>query len=339
MMFMLRMKNQWLAMVVAATGLCASAQAATFTFTPPGSADLNDLDHNKFAMWAINDPSLSALLQDNNNYKITSATLKINNIYDWTREANDILYMRLLNDPSYNTVTTMATSTRIQTRTKQNGIWSSWSSGPWSGFGTPVVDPNNSSSQNSGVFYFIDNEGGGDNTRFFDDAPNGLVVSTKTTFPANTLSSVTTSGDGKTQTRTETDYRKVVTVNGTASASELLTTWTDQYDLGTKILNTKPAKPNDPFINPAGYVNPDAYKDFVYSFSSENLNWLSSYALNGLFGLAFDADCHYYNDGVSLTIQVDEIPHNPPVPDAGSCVWMLGCATAVLAGLRRKWLA
>lgn len=62
----------------------ASGGAATITFTPydgSGAADVFDLDHNKIYFWAI-DWTLPA------NEKIISATLTIDNIWNWDRNPN-----------------------------------------------------------------------------------------------------------------------------------------------------------------------------------------------------------------------------------------------------------
>ena len=67
--------------------------AASLTLSPTPS-NLGDLDHNQYYTWGINiayDPSL----------QIESAQLVINDIYDWTTEADDVLYIHLLDDPAY----------------------------------------------------------------------------------------------------------------------------------------------------------------------------------------------------------------------------------------------
>lgn len=88
----------------------------------------------------------------------------------------------------------------------------------------------------------------------------------------------------------------------------------------------------------------DAYHDYnenvpvdkTYRFSSLGLvPTLKSYASNGVFGLGFDPDCHYYNCGITLTIQAREIP---PVPEPAGLT-ALAAGLMSLAGLvsrRRK---
>ncbi len=79
----------------AAVGACMfgaiAASAASIKFTPTPS-DLWDLDHYKYYTWGI-DWSLPA------DQYVTSATLAIDNINDWTVEEGDILYIHLLDNP------------------------------------------------------------------------------------------------------------------------------------------------------------------------------------------------------------------------------------------------
>lgn len=65
-----------------------SAMAATITFSPRPSPDLLDLNHEQFYLWGIRTPITPGSIQ--------SATLTIQNIYDFTRESNDTLFVHLL---------------------------------------------------------------------------------------------------------------------------------------------------------------------------------------------------------------------------------------------------
>jgi hypothetical protein len=65
----------------------------------------------------------------------------------------------------------------------------------------------------------------------------------------------------------------------------LLTTYTD----------------DDSFPNPA--------EDWTYNFTTPGqVNTLKSYVANGVLGLGLDPDCHYYNDGITLTIETAPEP-------------------------------
>jgi hypothetical protein len=72
--------------------------------------------------------------------------------------------------------------------------------------------------------------------------------------------------------------------------------------------------------------------DLTITLNAEQLALLNTYAADGLFGFGFDADCHYYNDGIRFEIVTATIP--TPEPTA------LAVFTMGLAGLglirRRK---
>lgn len=78
--------------------------------------------------------------------------------------------------------------------------------------------------------------------------------------------------------------------------------------------------------------------DFSYDFTGSQLALLTSYlgtpASTGRanFGLTFDPDCHYYNDGISFTITTE----TRNVPDGGATVVLAGGALLAVAALRRK---
>lgn len=79
-------------------------------------------------------------------------------------------------------------------------------------------------------------------------------------------------------------------------------------------------------------------QDITYTFTDpDELALLSSYISNdGYFGLSFDPDCHYYNDGISLTIATGSSP--PPgaaVPEPATMV-LFGSGLFLFAGMARK---
>lgn len=74
---------------------------------------------------------------------------------------------------------------------------------------------------------------------------------------------------------------------------------------------------------------PSTPQDITYLFDSAELLALNNYVLDGNFGLAFDPDCHYGNNGITLTIETS----NVPLPGA---VWLLGSGLVSLVGIRKK---
>jgi hypothetical protein len=72
-------------------------------------------------------------------------------------------------------------------------------------------------------------------------------------------------------------------------------------------------------------------QDITYNFDASELSSLKTYLSNGYFGLGFDPDCHYYNNGVTLTIQTCK------VSEPGSSLLLLGMAFVPLALSYRHW--
>ena len=72
-------------------------------------------------------------------------------------------------------------------------------------------------------------------------------------------------------------------------------------------------------------------QNFTYSLTSVQLQTLNTYIANGNnFAFGFDADCHYYNDGVTVTL------NTVGVPDTGSTLaLMVFAAFGLVAGKRR----
>jgi hypothetical protein len=48
---------------------------------------------------------------------------------------------------------------------------------------------------------------------------------------------------------------------------------------------------------------PASPQDLIYNFNPADIVMLNAYAADGVFGIGFDPDCRYWNDGISLTIQ------------------------------------
>ena len=80
-----------LTFICAVALLALGAQAGTFAFSPT-PRDLGDLDHNYWYTWGI---SWSIPFGE----EIVEAVLFFDDINDWTNEANDKLYIHLLDNP------------------------------------------------------------------------------------------------------------------------------------------------------------------------------------------------------------------------------------------------
>jgi hypothetical protein len=49
-------------------------------------------------------------------------------------------------------------------------------------------------------------------------------------------------------------------------------------------------------------------QDITYNFNPIDIATLNTYAADGVFGIGFDPDCHYWNEGITLTIQTIPAP-------------------------------
>jgi hypothetical protein len=136
-----------------------------------------------------------------------------------------------------------------------------------------------------------------------------LVDNPKISDIANTVDIISISDSERTTASNEVPYY-------------LGTRFTDYMTLGTTFQDT----------NGTGYVN-----QFSYSFNASELQELTQYlgtantfaGMNADFGIAFDPDCHFYNDGITLTITTRAVPE----PTA---LLFLGLGLVGLAGIGRK---
>lgn len=74
---------------------------------------------------------------------------------------------------------------------------------------------------------------------------------------------------------------------------------------------------------------PDTAQDITYTFDAAEIAALNLYAADGNFGFGFDPDCHFYNDGITLTIETS----HAPIP---SSVVLLSLGLFCVAGLSRR---
>ena len=67
---------------------------------------------------------------------------------------------------------------------------------------------------------------------------------------------------------------------------------------------------------------PATAQDKLYVFSDAQVDILNDYLADGVFGLAFDPDCHFYNDGVKLTLTVGTTGSLSYVPEPATMAFL-----------------
>ena len=82
--------------------------------------------------------------------------------------------------------------------------------------------------------------------------------------------------------------------------------------------------PHTPLVT---YQNlPTTAQTLVYNFTAAQVTALNGYLADGRIGLGFDPDCHFYNDGVQLTMTA---------PEPAAWFLLLGTIPMILRRLRQ----
>ncbi|HOU36100.1 MAG TPA: PEP-CTERM sorting domain-containing protein [Candidatus Omnitrophota bacterium] len=81
------------------------------------------------------------------------------------------------------------------------------------------------------------------------------------------------------------------------------------------------------------YVDNDAsaFENFTYTFNAGQLTALNAALADANFGIGFDPDCHYYNQGIKMDISTKVVPE--PI---GSLLFVIGTGVFGAAAARRR---
>jgi PEP-CTERM motif len=276
--------------LVALLAIPGRASATVLTYVPGAGVaanDLGDLDHHYYYAWTL------GLISVPTNEVITSAYITFTNMYNWDASKN-VLYLDMFDTPA------TGGSVLVGPNTGNNGIDTYTSTVRYAA--DPDV-PSGSSPVTSMADAF--------------DSANALTTNPKTDLTAHSFMA----DSGNPLNATEVNAFK--TMLSTPDAAYNPTSLPQSY-------GTNATSGTTGWVVSAG-ATPGTY-DYRYYFTTGTGSQLE--ALKGYIGpasdpnrdvtLAFDPDCHFFNDGVSFTIVTS--------PNAGGAAAVPEPASLMLLG-------
>ena len=277
-------------LAVTVLALPLAGRAGTYSFQDTSSI-VETLTHGTAYTWGLFGGTFNALetAVGKNGQSITSATLTLTGIYDWTIEPADVVYVNLLNN-----VSTFDHSYTYNSNPSGNDT--NWGTDPFEVGSVPSITIGSSTKPLNNYLPFTP-----------------VTVSTAPNDQANSL---------------------IVANNGMS---------------GSTINGAPVSASNDTlsyYYNGAWHPNPGTWSDpsdtpvnITIQLTSANISLLTNLLQNDVntttdLGLGFGPDCHFYDSGVTLSINTSG-PQIYSVPDGGTTLAMLGAALVGLLGFRR----
>lgn len=339
------LRRVWILGIAALLSVPVSAAAATLTFQPPttgpespNQSDLENLDHLYMYAWRI---------QGLNNWissttTITSVTLTISNVRNWNSDPNH-LFMHLLDTTKTNGGLTQIGNNAI-------------TGGTDNGFANGTQVKSAATAGSSQVYRYQDNPG--DNSMIDDFArdDNGSISGSLWQTSAGSMFLGTSNGVGNIALGSDEDNPADTATNAASgwidygNGMVLYSGWADENTTGGYSADGRVSG-----ITSSSNTTYSTFKSFdttgntyTYSFSAAEILKLRDFVTTGNLGgsginsgvlgdiaIALDPDCHFFNDGITLTIDYQNGGTGNPVPEPASLL-MLGSGLAGLAGWHRR---